>query len=138
MKLEHLLYTKCWRIHGTGKTTGLTGIEVSGQFNSIVCERTSACDLFYEVSSVIAVYFAINILINSHLRDTGPPLCQVTYRIHGDWKRVFIQFKCTRYSRDNLTLSMRIVIQCFNYGSELSSGYYKTKTSQLTYTAEVN
>ena len=50
----------------------------------------------------------------------------------------FIQFKCTRYSRDNLTLSMRMDVQCFNSISESSSRYYETKTSQLTYTAEVN
>ena len=28
----------------------------------------------------------------------------LSYRVHRDWKRVFIQLKCTRYSCDNLTL----------------------------------
>ena len=28
----------------------------------------------------------------------------LSYRVHRDWTWVFIQFKCTRYSRDNLTL----------------------------------
>ena len=50
----------------------------------------------------------------------------------------FIQFKCTRYSRDNLTLSMKMDVQCLNSNSESSSGYYETITLQLTYTAEVN
>ena len=45
--------------------------------------------------------------LNSHIRDTGPPLYLLSYRVHRDWRRVFIQFKYTRYSRDNLTLSMR-------------------------------
>ena len=42
--------------------------------------------------------------LNSHLRDTGPPLYMLSYRVHRDWRRVFIQIKRTRYSRDNLTL----------------------------------
>ena len=42
--------------------------------------------------------------LNSHLRDTGPPLCLLNDRVHRDWRRVFIQLKCTRYSRDDLTL----------------------------------
>ena len=42
--------------------------------------------------------------LNSHLRDTNPPLYLLSYRVHRDWRRVFIQIKCTRYSRDNLTL----------------------------------
>ena len=40
----------------------------------------------------------------------------------------FIQFKCTKYSRDNLTLSMRLDVQCFNSISESSSGYYEMIT----------
>ena len=43
--------------------------------------------------------------LNSHLRDTGSPLYLLNYRVHRDWRWVFIQFKCTRYSRDNLMLN---------------------------------
>ena len=45
--------------------------------------------------------------LNSHLRDTGPPLYLLSYRVHRESRRAFIQFKYTRYSRDHLTLSMR-------------------------------
>ena len=41
--------------------------------------------------------------LNSLLRDTGPPVYLLSYRVHRDWTRVFIQLKCTRYSRDNWT-----------------------------------
>ena len=37
----------------------------------------------------------------------------------------FIQFKCTRYSPDNLTLSMRMDVQCFDSISDSFSGYYE-------------
>ena len=56
--------------------------------------------------------------LNSHFRDTVPPLYLLSYRVHRDWRRDFIQFKCTRYSRANLTLSMRMDVQCFNSISE--------------------
>ena len=39
--------------------------------------------------------------LNSHFRETGPPLYLLSYRGHRDWKRVFKQLKCTRYFRDN-------------------------------------
>ena len=39
-----------------------------------------------------------------HLRDTGPPLYLLSYRVHRDWRRVFIQLMCTRYDHINLTL----------------------------------
>ena len=42
--------------------------------------------------------------LKSHLRDTGSPLYLLSYRLHRDLRRVFIQFKCTKYYRDNLTL----------------------------------
>ena len=41
----------------------------------------------------------------------------------------FIQFKCTRYSGNNLTVSVSIDVQCFNSISESSSGYYEMITS---------
>ena len=75
--------------------------------------------------------------LNSHHEDTGATLYLSSYRVL-KLEASFIQFKCTRYSRDNLTLSMRIDVQCFNSISLSSSGYYETKTSQLTYTAEGN
>ena len=49
----------------------------------------------------------------------------------------FIQFKCTRYSHDNLTLSMRMDVQCFNSVSEPSSGYYETIIVIITVNCEV-
>ena len=49
--------------------------------------------------------------LNSHLQDTGLLLYLLSYWVHGDWRRVFIQFRCTRYSCDNLTLSMRMQVQ---------------------------
>ena len=42
--------------------------------------------------------------LNSYVRDTGLPLFLLSYRVHRDCRRAFIQLKCTRYSRDNLTL----------------------------------
>ena len=42
--------------------------------------------------------------LNSHFRDTGPPLYLLSCRVHRDWRRVFIQFKRTRYSRNSSTL----------------------------------
>ena len=42
--------------------------------------------------------------LNSHLWDADPPLYLLSYRVHREWRRVLIHFKCTRYSRDNLTL----------------------------------
>ena len=42
--------------------------------------------------------------LNSHLRDTCPPLFLLSCRVHRDWRRVFIQLKRKRYSPDNLTL----------------------------------
>ena len=49
------------------------------------------------------------VLLQEETRVPGENLrCLVesSYRVHGGWRRVFI-LKCTRYSRDNLTLSMR-------------------------------
>ena len=36
--------------------------------------------------------------LNSHLQDTGPPLYLLSYWVHRDWRWVFIQLKCKRYS----------------------------------------
>ena len=49
-------------------------------------------------------FFCWNTQINSHLRDTCLPLCLLSYRVRMDSRRVFIQLKSARYSRDNLTL----------------------------------
>ena len=72
--------------------------------------------------------------LNSHLRDTGLPLYLLSYRVHRDWRRVFIQFKCTRYSRDNLTLiheRMCSVVFFFTI-SESSSEIHMNRLSRWT------
>ena len=42
--------------------------------------------------------------LNSHLRVTGPLLRQLRYQVTGEQYALFIHFKCTRDSRDNLIL----------------------------------
>ena len=67
--------------------------------------------------------------LNSHLRDTRPPLYLLSYRVHGDWRRVLIQLKCMRYSRDNLTLYPWEDVPCFSSISESSSEIYMKEIS---------
>ena len=82
-----------------------------------------------------------NGIMNSHLWDTCPPLYLLNYRVHRDWRRVFIQLKCTRYSCGNFTL----IHERMNSGSVLFQDHlqgYSTWTEiffvMIIYNAEVN
>ena len=65
--------------------------------------------------------------LNSHLWDTGLPLYLLSYRIHWDWRRVFIEFKCTGYSCNNLKAYPWEDVQCFNPISQSSSEIYMNR-----------
>ena len=50
--------------------------------------------------------------LNSHLWYTSPPLYLLSYQVHRDWRRVFIQLKCTRYSRNKLNTTCPLMDKC--------------------------